>query len=370
MDNTFRPTQHDDGATRGAAFLDSLGVRAERAMSARTGAGDTLTRPATNAAPLVTVGLHDFIAMEFPPREALVEPFLLRQSLTMLYGWRGIGKTHVSLGISYAAAVGGSFLKWNAPKPVKVLYVDGEMPAGALQARLSSIIASTGVEPPPDYLTIITPDMQKGAMPDLATYAGQEAITAIAERVQADLIVLDNLSCLVRGGGRENDAESWVSVSEWALLQRQAGRSVLFIHHSGKNGQQRGTSKREDLLDVVVALRRPPDYDPASGACFEVHFEKARHLSGEDVDPIEAQLTTDTKGLSTWTWRPVADSTLDRVVDLANEGLSQSEIANELEINRSTVSRAWRKADGLGMLTNKSSAKGKNQHQGSGRRDA
>jgi hypothetical protein len=337
-------TAQKSRAAKGAAFLDGLVAK---------GAG----------APLRTVGLHDFIAMDFPARDAIVAPFLLKQSLTMLYGWRGIGKTHVSLGLSYAAACGGSFLKWNAPKPVRVLYVDGEMPAGALQARLTAIIASTGIEPQEGFLTIITPDLQKGAMPDLATYAGQEAITAVAERVQAELIVLDNLSCLVRGGGRENDAESWVSVSEWGLLQRQAGRSVLFIHHSGKNGQQRGTSKREDLLDVVISLRRPPDYDPASGACFEIHYEKARHLSGSDVDPIEARLTTDSNGLSTWTWRAVSDNTFDRVVDLANEGLSQAEIANELEINRSTVSRAWRKADGQGLLVKKSTDKGKNQYR-------
>ncbi len=319
--------------------------------------------PAEKSAPLRTVGLHDFIAMDFPKREAIVAPFILKQSLTMIYGWRGIGKTHISLGLSYAAACGGSFLKWNAPSPIRVLYVDGEMPAGALQQRLTGIIASTGIEPPEGFLTIITPDLQKGAMPDLATYVGQEAITEVAERVQAELIVIDNLSCLVRGAGRENDAESWVSVSEWGLLQRQAGRSVLFIHHSGKNGQQRGTSKREDLLDVVISLRRPPDYDPATGACFEIHYEKARHLSGSDVDPIEAKLTTDSNGLSAWTWRAVSDTTFDRVVDLANEGLSQSEIANELEINKSNVSRAWRKADGRGLLVKKSSDKGKNQYR-------
>ena len=322
---------------------------------------DALVATGLGATPRV-VGLSEFIAMDFPSRDAIVAPFLLKQSLTMIYGWRGIGKTHISLGLAYCAASGGSFLKWNAPEPVRVLYIDGEMPAGALQARLSAIIASNDKKPPDGFLTILTPDLQKGAMPDLADHAGQEAITAVAERVQAELIVIDNISCLVRGGGRENDAESWVSVSEWALLQRQAGRSVLFIHHSGKNGQQRGTSKREDLLDVVISLRRPPDYDPASGACFEVHYEKARHLSGKDVDAVEARLTTDSAGLSSWAWRAVADNTFDRVVDLANEGLSQTEIATELGINKSNVSRAWRKADELNLLVKKSTDKGKNQY--------
>ena len=312
---------------------------------------------------LKVVGLRDFIEMDLPARDVMMAPWLMTQSLNMIYGWRGVGKTHVSLGISYALASGSVFIDWKADKARRVLLVDGEMPAPALQERLTAIIASNGVEPEPGFLSIITPDLQKGAMPDLSTHEGQDAISEVAERVKAELIVVDNLSCLVRGGGRENDAESWVSVSEWALMQRQAGRSVLFIHHSGKNGQQRGTSKREDLLDVVISLRRPPDYDPASGACFEIHYEKARHLSGKDMDPIEAQLTVDSRGLSTWAWRTVSDSTYDRVVSLANEGLSQSEIATELDINKSNVSRAWRKADAAGLLEKKPTGKGRNQYK-------
>jgi hypothetical protein len=308
------------------------------------------------------VGLNDFIAMELPKRDTMMAPWLMTQSLNMMYGWRGVGKTHVSLGVSYALACGGKFLNWQADKPRRVLLVDGEMPAPALQERLATIIASNDAEPEPGFLSIITPDLQKGAMPDLSTYEGQDAISDAANSSKAELIVIDNLSCLVRGGGRENDAESWVSVSEWALLQRQAGRSILFIHHSGKNGQQRGTSKREDLLDVVISLKRPPDYDAASGAVFEVHYEKARHLSGNNVDPIEAQLTVDAHGASTWAWKSVVESTFDRVVSLANEGLSQSEIAAELNLHRSNISRAWRKADQDGLIEKRATTKGRNQY--------
>lgn len=54
----------------------------------------------------------------------------------------------------------------------------------------------------------------------------------------------------------------------------------MFIHHAGKSGAQRGTSKREDVLDTVVALKRPGDYVTSQGARFEVHFEKARGIFG------------------------------------------------------------------------------------------
>jgi hypothetical protein len=306
---------------------------------------------------LVVDDLHAFMVRTFPVRKPILTPILLTQSLNMIHGWRGLGKTHLSLGIFYAVGTGGAFLNWKADKARKVLLIDGEMPAPALQDRLTAIIASSNIEPLEGYLNILTPDLQTGAMPDLATFEGQDEVNAVIERVEAELIIVDNLSCLVRGSGRENEAESWTLIAEWALLQRQRGRSVLFIHHSGKDGKQRGTSKREDLLDIVIGLRRPADYDPSQGACFEIHYEKARHLSGEDVAPIEAKLTTDNKGLGVWTYRKVSDSTYDRVVSLSNEGLTQTEIANELEVNKSTVSRAWRKANEAGLITKKQNAK-------------
>lgn len=123
--------------------------------------------------PLRVVGLHDFISMDLPPRDTMMTPWLMTQSLNMIYGWRGVGKTHVNLGISYALACGGTFLNWTADKARRVLLVDGEMPAPALQERLAAIIASNGVEPEPGFLSIVTPDLQNGAMPDLSTQAGQ-----------------------------------------------------------------------------------------------------------------------------------------------------------------------------------------------------
>ncbi len=51
---------------------------------------------------------------------------------------------------------------------------------------------------------------------------------------------------------------------------------MIVVHHAGKNGEQRGISNREDLLDTSISLRRPADYSPAEGARFEVHVAKGR----------------------------------------------------------------------------------------------
>jgi predicted XRE-type DNA-binding protein len=161
--------------------------------------------------------------------------------------------------------------------------------------------------------------------------------------------VVDNLSCLCRTG-KENESESWILVQNWALRHRAAGRSILFIHHSGKNGEQRGASKREDVLDVVLKLKRPIDYSPLQGARFEIIFEKSRHLTGKDTSTIDARLTTDAEGSQEWNYKDTEQSVYDRVIELKNEGLSQAEIAKELGVNQSTVSRYIKKGQSNGDI--------------------
>jgi len=291
------------------------------------------------------IGIHEFLTLEFPPRHNLLSPWLPSQGLAMVYAARGIGKTHFALGVAYAAASGGQFLGWQTTEPAGVLYLDGEMPGAVMQERISAIAASNDLEPVAPFM-LLTPDLQPAGMPRIDTPEGQEAIESILTPA-INLIIVDNISTLCRT--KENEADGWTPVQAWALQQRAAGRSVLFVHHAGKGGQQRGTSRREDVLDTVLSLRRPVDYCPDQGAVFEVHFEKARGIYGDDVKPVEARLTTNEAGLITWATRTVEAGTFDRVVQLLNDGLRQQEIVAELGVNKSTVSRHAKraKADGL-----------------------
>lgn len=300
--------------------------------------------------PLRAVTIEELLQTEFPEREYLLHPILQTQSLNMVHAWRGLGKTYFLLAIAYSIAIGGSFLKWKAERPRAVLYIDGEMPGNALQSRMAAIVKGNEKEPPPGFFKVVTPDLQEpGNMPDLSTPQGQAAIDALVTPDTA-LIVVDNLSCLCRSG-RENDAETWLPVQGWALRHRAAGRAIVFVHHSGKSGGQRGNSKKEDVLDLVLKLKSPVDYEPSQGACFEVIFEKCRHLTGSDTSSFEATLSTDTNGDQIWLYKDVVETTFERVVSLANEGLSQADIANELEINKSNVSRHLRKARDEGKLS-------------------
>ena len=102
------------------------------------------------------------------------------------------------------------------------------------------------------------------------------------------------------------------------------------------------------VLDTVIALRHPADYDPADGAQFEIHFEKSRGIYGDAVKPFIAKLSENSNGQREWSMADYAESTFERVVELRKEGLTGSEIAESLGVNKSTVSRhlARAKKDG------------------------
>ena len=273
---------------------------------------------------LIAHDLESFLQIDFPPREKMLGEWLFRQSICMIYAARGVGKTYVALNIAYAVASGGDYLGWDAPAPQGVLYLDGEMPGVMMQERLAEIGAYSGPIQAP--LVIINPDQQSGSMPNLSTATGQSLVEEhITDEIK--LIIIDNISTLTRGN--ENDGQQWEIMQAWILRLRARGFSVILVHHAGKTGAQRGTSKREDILDTVLNLKRPPSYDPSEGAKFQIHFEKARGTYGDAVEPIEAQLTTSETGNAGWTVGTVANSNYDIIVELARDGLSQREIAEE-----------------------------------------
>ena len=125
--------------------------------------------------------------------------------------------------------------------------------------------------------------------------------------------------------------------------------SALLVHHAGKGGSQRGTSRREDVLDTIINLKHPEDYSPEEGARFEVHLEKARGVIGEDAKPFEAKLEV-RNGASFWTMRDLADVTLEQVIELTRLDMTVRDIADELGISKSKVNRLQKKARDEGLI--------------------
>ena len=296
-----------------------------------------------------SVNLGEFLDMKLPEREMLLSPFLPSQGLAMIYAKRGVGKTHAALGIASAVARGGRFWNWEALKARKVLFIDGEMPGSAIQERLKRIAATDVFNAiAKGNLRLITPDLQDGPMPDLSTKAGRDSIEEFV--TDCDLIIIDNISSLFRSGV-ENEAESWQPAQDWALELRRRGKSILFIHHAGKGGQQRGSSKKEDILDAVICLKHPPNYRADQGARFEVVFEKTRHFAGKEAMPFQVELRESSDSL--WHWhidQVQIDPEVLNVAELSKKGHTIKEIAEQTGLTKAKVEGRMKRARDLELI--------------------
>jgi AAA domain len=281
---------------------------------------------------VTAIALDRFLEAPLPPREAMLAPWLPRAGLAMLHAPRGIGKTHVAIGTAWAVESGGGFLKWKCETARRVLFLDGEMPGADLQRFKCVRDASEYDLAEPDYLKIAASDLTDFGLPDLGDPKAQQFYDDVI--VDADLIIVDNLSTLCPGV-KENDGDSWVPVQQWALTQRRAGRSVSFVHHAGKAGTQRGSSRKEDVLNTVIGMRRPPDYSADQGCRFELRFEKARGFHGPEAQPFEARLIGNQWAISDI---KVADDT-ETLKALRAHGLSLRDIADRTGLGKSTVAR-------------------------------
>jgi len=282
----------------------------------------------------------ELAAADLPPDQPILDPILTTKSLALLYGARGLGKTFVALGIARAAAAGESFLGWRANRPHRVVYIDGEMAAVEMQRRLRSL------GPAPPTLRFMLTDLNRGPGLDLAHYDSQRRL--MASWGDPELVVLDNLASLA--GLHSGDPDRWHELQRFLMVQRQWGRGVLMVHHANKQGLQRGSSRREDILDLVMAMRRPWGWTPADGTRFEIHFEKTRSLHGAAIEPVRIRLEPKADGLA-WDFSTLDDPLLERAVELFGQGLTARNVAKALGLSRTSAYRLRDRALQLGRLT-------------------
>ena len=260
----------------------------------------------------------------------------------MVFADRGIGKTFFCLSCAVALANGDSFLSYAAAKPVAVLYLDGEMQATAMQERLNNL---TNGNPTKERLSIFTPDCQDltDHIPDIGLSDGRNEINELVELVNPKVVFIDNISTFIRTG-HENEGDSWSPVQEWAVQLRKRGVAVIFIHHANKEGKQRGSHKKEDVMDVVIQLKRPDDFlQGTDDTRMMIRYTKSRHLQAKETHDMEATLANN-EGKLKWTWKEGDLSYLRAIELLKEKTLSFAEIADELGVSKSTVSRWKNKA--------------------------
>ena len=127
---------------------------------------------------------------------------------------------------------------------------------------------------------------------------------------------------------------------------------MIIVHHAGRNGEMRGTSKREDSAFWVLRLDAVAEEKSGSDkqTRFISTFTKERN-SGKPQTPIEWTFKTGAEGLTRVSYKRVGQIEIFRQW-VANGLTSATDIANEMGVSKGTVSK-WAK-DGVleGWLDN------------------
>jgi RecA-family ATPase len=305
-------------------------------------------KPLADAKNIVPIPLGDLKAIIPSPIEYICYPCLPTQGLGFIYAASGVGKTLFSLNLSYSIAQGGNFLKYSCPKPRKVLYIDAEMAFNQIHNRLLKIIEIQGELDNPQNFSLLTPDkVLPFRMPKIDNPADQKIYEEIIAIGEYEVIVFDNLSML--SSFDENKSNEWIIVQDWLLKLRSFGKTVIIIHHAGKDKSgYRGTSRMLDCMDVAISLqpvKLEETEEDSHIKKFKIVYEKHRIFEGMEVLPFEVTLEN-----FKWNYQSMEKSNIEKVVEMIKAKMSQREIARELLIPQTSVCRLVKKAKEKGLL--------------------
>jgi len=245
-------------------------------------------------------------------------------------------------------ASGGKLGEWEAGEPCKVLYIDSEMPPDLMRDR------SIGLETDENF-QIINHDIlfeRTGKVLNIADPEIQNAITRHSLKRGVKVLFIDNLSTAAFGL-KENEADSWEKMLPWLLDLRRRKIAVVIVHHAGRSGEMRGTSKREDSVFWIIALDdMKKNADDKRGARFISRFTKPSRNTQDDVPAYEWHFVTETNGEVSISHKPA--QSLDLLRRLIEEGVTEcGQIAQEMKVSPATVSRLAKKAIDAGWLRKK-----------------
>lgn len=168
--------------------------------------------------------------------EFLIDGFLPKHLITMIYADGGHGKTFTAMGLAKFAALSG----------MDVIYLDYDNPMSVLKER--------GVE---KKLILSCQNLRyvhrsKTPMQPLEMLCALEA-EAVAGRFKNTFIVLDSL----RDFSDVNNDSKAMQLGEKLKNLREAGATIIVLHHSTKNGSNyQGSNNIRNSIDNMYQLTK------------------------------------------------------------------------------------------------------------------
>lgn len=190
-------------------------------------------------------------------RRFLIDPYVPPQSIVQVVGFNGHCKSLWLQNTLYAAAQGRDFGSATVPAPVRTLYMDFESSTSTLSARLEDCESLLG--PMHENLAM----WAKAVSPtdiSLADPSGLAELAKLVSELRPQVVVIDTVREAWLGM-EENSPHAWVKVNHAALTMRNAGMSVVLVHHRNKpsqsgHGREAGSTAQLKDLDVQVFITK------------------------------------------------------------------------------------------------------------------
>jgi hypothetical protein len=175
-------------------------------------------------------------------------PVLDLDSLAVLYGPAGVGKTFLALSLALSIARGAWWYDHPVSDAGRVLYVIAEA-AGSLAPRVDAWLKHRDQNQVGTVTWLPVPV-------NLMDRASVAAFEAIATELDACLIVFDTLARCMRGADENSARDVGIVVDHLDRIRRTTGACILGVHHTGKDESAgaRGSSALKGGVETELEL--------------------------------------------------------------------------------------------------------------------
>lgn len=270
-----------------------------------------------------------------PPLISLYPNIVLEGDLSIIFGQSGIGKTIFAMQIARYIAENGK----------RVLYVDCEMTSRQLGNRYE-----TANFPP----TFLRAEMDREHPAEDVLKGIEEAATAN----HVDVVFIDNITAL--GQSLDRSADAGTLMASLNTLKKRYNWTLVVLNHVPKMfsgnvplslSAMQGSAKINQLIDDAIGIAQSSidsnlvyvkqckwrNGELTMGADNVAVYERGKDQYG-NLGFTERGFSTEQEHLSTENGNDRAKMKAD-IVQLSKRGLTQTDIAKELKISQSKVSR-------------------------------
>jgi KaiC/GvpD/RAD55 family RecA-like ATPase len=208
----------------------------------------------------------------------LIASWIPKNSIGVIYGDPGSGKSYVALSMAYSLAKGENWLGYAVTKPRNVVYF-GLEGGQENELRLRALINANG-KFDKDTVNFI---LETSPFDITKIESAERYLSTIA--FIPDVIFLDTLSAAFAGD--ENDSTEMKKVNATMAALQNKGITVILIHHKGKDGKMRGSTALFGALDWTIEVAMDKNTK-----IININSRKMRLYVETEKDGIECSIAT------------------------------------------------------------------------------